>query len=170
MLKVVNIILPIDYSEADLKSALCERLRTDKIKEIILDQRELVKGDMHFKITALCSLDQADEDKAALILRKKGVSKFSDGEYIIKKSQLRKRPVVVGFGPAGIFAALVLAESGAKPIIIERGAETEKRIRQVIDIPAEAKIKLVIAVGHTDETEPRTKKRKELNEVYTFVE
>lgn len=131
MLKVVNIVLPIDYSEDDLKSAVAERLKTDKIENVILDQRELIKKGMHFKITVLCQLDSAAEDKAALILRKKGVSKFCDGEYKTKKSDFKKRPVVVGFGPAGIFASLLLAESGASPIILERGADTEKRIRQV---------------------------------------
>jgi uncharacterized protein len=37
------------------------------------------------------------------------------------------RPVIVGFGPAGIFAALVLAQSGFKPIVLERGKEVRKR-------------------------------------------
>lgn len=128
MLKVVNIILPIGYSDDDLRLAVAERLRTDKTENIILDSRELVKDGMHFKIGVLCQLDEASEEKAALILRKKGVSKFSDGDYSVKQSDFKKRPVVVGFGPAGIFAALVLAESGAKPIILERGAETKKRM------------------------------------------
>ncbi len=43
----------------------------------------------------------------------------------------KKRPVVVGFGPAGIFASLYLARCGANPIIVERGSTIEKRIENV---------------------------------------
>ena len=39
----------------------------------------------------------------------------------------RKRPVIVGMGPAGLFAALELAEHGAAPLVLERGCEVEKR-------------------------------------------
>lgn len=42
-----------------------------------------------------------------------------------------KRPVVIGFGPAGIFASLVLVENGFKPLIIERGTSMEKRISDI---------------------------------------
>lgn len=49
----------------------------------------------------------------------------------IEGAHFEKRPVVVGFGPCGIFAALVLAMAGAKPIVIERGACMEERIKDV---------------------------------------
>ncbi len=133
MLKIVNIVLPLCYSEKDLLEAVSQRLRVEKeqIKKIITDLRELVKSDMHFKITALCELDPKLEEKLALVLRKKGVSFFTDGEYSVKPSSFRQRPVIVGFGPAGIFAALVLAESGACPIVLERGGDTKKRMEKV---------------------------------------
>ncbi|HBV50991.1 MAG TPA: FAD-dependent oxidoreductase, partial [Clostridiales bacterium] len=41
------------------------------------------------------------------------------------------RPVVAGFGPAGIFAALLLAEAGLSPIVVERGKQVEERIKDV---------------------------------------
>lgn len=47
--------------------------------------------------------------------------------------KLAKRPVVVGFGPAGMFAGLILARYGYEPIIIERGADVETRVRDVED-------------------------------------
>ena len=43
----------------------------------------------------------------------------------------RKRPVVVGTGPAGLFAGLVLAQAGLRPIIIERGKAVEGRLKDV---------------------------------------
>ena len=45
--------------------------------------------------------------------------------------QPEERPVVAGFGPSGMFAGLVLAESGLKPLIIERGRPVEKRSKDV---------------------------------------
>jgi uncharacterized protein len=47
----------------------------------------------------------------------------------MKQAILQHRPVVVGFGPAGIFAALILAQSGFNPIVLERGKEVRKRTK-----------------------------------------
>ena len=50
-----------------------------------------------------------------------------------------KRPVIVGFGPCGIFAALILAEAGCRPIVIERGKCVEERVADVERFWAAAK-------------------------------
>ncbi len=47
------------------------------------------------------------------------------------KKQLKTRPVVVGMGPAGLFAAYILAKHGAPPILIERGKKVEERKKDV---------------------------------------
>jgi len=46
----------------------------------------------------------------------------------------QNRPVVVGFGPAGMFAALVLARAGMHPVVYERGADVDERIKNVEDL------------------------------------
>ena len=47
------------------------------------------------------------------------------------KRKSQKRPVVVGFGPAGMFCALILARAGLKPIVLERGSDVDTRTKQV---------------------------------------
>lgn len=65
-------------------------------------------------------------------LKNKNVTEFVKKEYIFPKStQKFERPVIVGFGPAGLFAALMLANAGAKPIVIERGESVDERVRIV---------------------------------------
>jgi uncharacterized FAD-dependent dehydrogenase len=49
----------------------------------------------------------------------------------IKRGRFAKRPIVVGFGPAGIFASLILAQAGADPIVLERGGPIQERVREV---------------------------------------
>lgn len=67
------------------------------------------------------------------LLKNKGVTPYKAEKTIInlKTWSYDTRPVVVGFGPAGMFAALMLARSQAKPIIIERGSQVEDREEQI---------------------------------------
>ncbi len=41
------------------------------------------------------------------------------------------RPVVIGFGPAGMFAALLLAQNGYRPIVLERGQAVDERVKSI---------------------------------------
>ncbi len=68
------------------------------------------------------------------LLRQNRSSKISKAEpyyYHIPKKTSDKRPVVVGFGPAGMFAALVLAGAGLRPIVLERGECARERQKKV---------------------------------------
>ena len=62
-----------------------------------------------------------------------GHNYITDGGLNVVKGTVKKngRPVVVGFGPAGMFCALTLAQNGYKPIVLERGASVEKRVEKV---------------------------------------
>ena len=66
-------------------------------------------------------LDAAKRERYAVPMPKEGAAAGNDG----------KRPVIVGFGPCGIFAALILAEAGCRPIVIERGKCVEERVADV---------------------------------------
>ncbi len=70
------------------------------------------------------------------IINKLKIKKIEEKSYKIpffdiKKMKNFKRPVIVGFGPCGMFASLVLAEAGLCPIVVERGSAIEKRVKDV---------------------------------------
>lgn len=73
------------------------------------------------------------EDKLLKRIRDPKVSIASDFEYEVPLPQheARQRPVIIGFGPAGIFAALVLAMAGQRPIVLERGCDAVTRHEKV---------------------------------------
>ncbi|MBE7043626.1 MAG: hypothetical protein E7399_09110 [Ruminococcaceae bacterium] len=60
-----------------------------------------------------------------------GVSRVEEKSYVPPKSALEQRPVIAGFGPAGMFAALTLAQAGARPVVLERGKAVEKRKKDI---------------------------------------
>ena len=57
--------------------------------------------------------------------------KIEEFKPILGKKKLQNRPVVIGFGPAGLFAAYILAKYGYKPIVIERGDKIAERDKKV---------------------------------------
>ena len=80
------------------------------------------------------AIDLKNED--IHIFKNKDISKYAEEKYSFKitgKSALKHRPIIVGSGPAGLFAAYMLAENGYEPIIFERGEEIDKRVLSVND-------------------------------------
>jgi len=78
--------------------------------------------------------DVAFKNEAALLKKHKNLTKSPDLSYRLPKSgvePLNERPIIVGFGPAGMFAGLILAEAGYKPIILERGEDVDNRTASV---------------------------------------
>lgn len=56
---------------------------------------------------------------------------FALPKIIKGKTKLKNRPIIVGFGPAGMFAGLILAQNGYEPVIIERGEDVDNRVKSV---------------------------------------
>lgn len=129
-----DIKLPYNYTLEDTYSALQQRLPVEKseIKELKIIKRALDlsdKGNIHYNLTIGIAL--SPEREAGLLKMKKKVSQMPDLSFDLPPCSFSSRPIVVGFGPAGIFAALLLAEAGAKPIIIERGLSVDDRVKKV---------------------------------------
>lgn len=136
MIKIADITLPLSAGKEELVKQASARLSLPE-KEILslkimkksVDARK--KQDVHFQYTVGVTLKGGEEK----VVGKIGDAKISHMEpYHYERPicrRLVKRPVVVGFGPAGMFAALILAQAGQRPIVLERGADVEKRTRQV---------------------------------------
>lgn len=137
MLRLSNIrIIPekdIDLSENALKKILAKKLKLSE-KEIIrafiskksVDARN--KNDVYYNL----SIDfTAKKEVCSRLLKRKEISEVYQKEYSIPEVASDNRPVVIGFGPAGMFCALVLAKAGLKPIVLERGEAVEERRKSV---------------------------------------
>ena len=114
-----------------LRQRAAKKLRVPEsdILELRLVKRSLdarKKNDIHYTCAAALRL----RDGAARAL-KRGAEPWAEPVYEIPKLDTDERPVVVGFGPAGMFAALVLARAGCRPIVLERGRDAGTRARDV---------------------------------------
>ncbi|EPJ89768.1 hypothetical protein CFII64_01576 [Pseudomonas sp. CFII64] len=137
MLRITELKLPIDHPEEDLRPALLQRLgiASEELLDFTLFKRSY---DARKKSSELCfiyTIDFQVRDEAALRLRladDRHLNPAPDISYKVvgrAPEGLTERPVVVGFGPCGIFAGLLLAQMGFKPIILERGREVRQRTK-----------------------------------------
>ena len=133
MIRINNVSIPLDYDANTLKKEAAKELRIDPkaIRRVSLFRRS-VDARKKDQIRFTCTLDASllmNED--AVLKKARNAAKAVPYRYEIPRWNGGARPVVVGFGPAGMFAALVLAQSGARPIVIERGRDVDRRTADV---------------------------------------
>ena len=107
-------------------------IKPSEIKDFRLIKKSLDarhKGDIHYICSAALSCP-LDEDRL-IAASGPDVSRYEEYNYHIPAFCPDVRPVVVGFGPGGMFAALILARAGARPIVIERGLDALSRKKAV---------------------------------------
>lgn len=136
MLRLTEIRLPIDHQEDDLKKAILARLC---IPEKDLGNFSVYRRNYDArKKTAIIfsyTIDAEVANEDSLLKQFDGhphIRKAPDMTYRFAAHAPEKpfsRPIVIGCGPCGLFAALILAQSGFKPIIIERGKNVRERTK-----------------------------------------
>lgn len=142
MLRITEIKLPVENAQSLTHQA-------DEIKAALLKRLEISESDLiHFSIFKrgvdarkshailyVYSLDVEVKNEAKILAKFRKdphIKPAPDTEYKFvaqNTSSPKSRPVIVGFGPAGIFAALILAQSGFKPIVLERGKAVRERTK-----------------------------------------
>ena len=129
-----DLVLPYGYTSDDVRQAIASHLPISRceINEIKILKRELVVKDGKppvYKSTVAFST-ALDKEEGLLKIRNK-VARAELDTLTVKASRFELRPVVAGAGPAGLFAALILAESGARPLVIERGLDVDQRASKI---------------------------------------
>ena len=130
MIEIQGLRLVPGQQEQRLPALAARRLRLKpqeildwKILKKSLDARK--KSDIHWRYTLAVSV--ADEARVLARCGGRDIKVYAPFCYQIPHVAAETRPVVVGFGPAGMFAALVLAEAGLRPIVLERGQDIDRR-------------------------------------------
>lgn len=137
MLKINQIKLPVGQNEQQLEKKIRKILNLPKTEsftyEIIkksLDARK--KPELFYVYTVHVTVH--NESKVKKKIHPSSVSVVTESEYqfpVAGKENLSARPVIVGAGPAGLFAAYQLTEAGYLPLVLERGKKVQERQKDV---------------------------------------
>jgi uncharacterized protein len=134
MLRLTELRLPLDHTEEELRAAI--------LKELGIEPRELVSYSIFRRsfdarkkgaIALIYHLDVETTREGEILRRLRGnphVGPTPDTSYRLVAQaprDLAVRPVVIGMGPCGLFAGLLLAEMGFRPLILERGKQVRER-------------------------------------------
>ncbi|MEA4825112.1 MAG: NAD(P)/FAD-dependent oxidoreductase, partial [Clostridium sp.] len=136
-IRVNNIILDIDEDIKLLRKKAAKRLKVNdkdiksfRIVKESIDARKRNNIKFNYSVEVECENEFKVVERANnkdIKIEKESITE----EFIFGNKVMKERPIVIGMGPAGMFAALKLAENGYKPIVIERGEKVENRTNAV---------------------------------------
>ena len=135
MYRINQVRLPIGFDENNLTRLLAEKLKVNianlrnvELYKLSIDARD--KGDLHYKAGIVFDVVGAFNHT-----KYKNIDLYEKEDLSVANWQgSEKRIFVIGSGPSGLFAAIRLAESGAKVTIVERGQEMSKRQKAVQEL------------------------------------
>lgn len=136
MIRLTEIRLPLTHEEGELREAIAKKLRipAQQVLSFTLFKRGYdARKKTNIQLIYTLDVEVANESELlATFSDDPHVRITPDMEYKFvaqAPADLTERPVVIGFGPCGLFAGLVLAQMGFKPIIVERGKEVRERTK-----------------------------------------
>ena len=136
MLRITELKLPLDHAPDALRPAICQRLgiANDDLLDVSLFRRGY-DARKKSAITLIYTVDCTLRDEAAVFKRLHGdrnISPTPDMAYKMvaqAPAGFTERPIVIGMGPCGFMAALLLAQMGFRPIVLERGKIVRERTK-----------------------------------------
>ena len=140
MIKIDQVKVSVSQKETDLKSIIAKKIKVNEgditflqiIKKSV-DARK--KPDIYFVYSVAVQLSKENEKRILAKFKKdNNVNSYIAKEYQVPKSSFNNwtRPIVIGAGPAGLFAAYILALNNLNPIIFERGKKVDERTADVV--------------------------------------
>ncbi|MCK7551698.1 NAD(P)/FAD-dependent oxidoreductase [Marinobacter goseongensis] len=137
MIRVTELALPLDHPEDALRAALLQRLqlRDADLLNLTVFKRSYDARKKNSEIKFVYIVDLTVQNEAAVLERfaeDTHVRPAPDTAYYPvaeAPENLTERPIVVGLGPCGLFAALLLAQMGFRPIVLERGKDVRRRTK-----------------------------------------
>lgn len=135
MIRITGVSAPLSYDEAWLRKSAAKKLHISEkdIQGLEVFRRSVdarKKDRVHFTMTVDVVMDK--EKTVVSRLRDPNVQSVLPYRYQLPAGAvLPQRPVVIGLGPGGLFAGLILAQAGLRPLVIERGEPVDRRTRSV---------------------------------------
>ena len=141
MLRITELKLPLDHTEDMIKAALLQRLGIPAEQLIAYTLfRRAYDARKRDAIHLVCTFDVEARDEQSVLSRLKddhhiGITPDTTYRFVAHAPHnLSMRPVVIGMGPCGLFAGLLLAQMGFRPIILERGKEVRERTKDTFGL------------------------------------